>query len=193
MELNNLNISASPHIRSKETLTRIMWSVVIALVPSGIWGVYAFGIHSLYAILISVMTAVATEAVIQKLRGKKITVFDGSAVITGILLAYNLPPNVPLWIPFAGSFFAISIAKQAFGGIGFNIFNPALAGRAFLLAAWPAYMTKWTNPRWWPDAISSATPLAIVKNTEELAGQYLYHYSYRDLLLGNRSGCIGEV
>ncbi len=187
------NISVSPHIHTKDSVEKIMWSVVLALLPAGLWGAYAFGLHSFYVILTSVLSAVVTEAVIQKLKGGKVTVYDGSAVVTGILLAYNLPPSVPLWIPAVGAFFAVSIVKQAFGGLGFNIFNPALAGRAFLMAAWPKHMTTWSNPKWWPDAVSSATPLAIRKNLGEFAERSIHNYTYTDLFIGNRAGCIGEI
>jgi len=125
------------------------------------------------------------------LRGQKIRVSDGSAALTGLLLAYNLPADVPFWIPVAGSFFAIAIAKQAFGGLGRNIFNPALAARAFLLISWPTYMTSWAKPLSHPDAITSATPLNLFKE----GGLSLSEMglNYWDLFLGNRGGCIGEV
>jgi electron transport complex protein RnfD len=112
---------------------------------------------------------------------------DGSAVITGILLAYNLPSNVPLWLPIVGSVFAIAIGKQVFGGLGQNIFNPALVGRVFLMASWPKYMTTFVKPFSY-DAVTSATPLAALKE-----GKILEHISYLDLFLGKRGGCIGEV
>jgi len=190
---NYLVINASPHTKSKESVRRIMWAVVIALVPAGAAGVYIFGLRALYVILTCLLSAVVFEAAVQKFTKRKVTVLDGSAVITGLLLAYNLPSGVPLWIAVLGTFFAIVIAKHAFGGLGRNIFNPALAGRAFLMASWPRHMTSWVNPRWWPDAVSSATPLAAAKS-----GPFTIHHSpftspYTDLLLGNRGGCIGEV
>lgn len=121
---------------------------------------------------------------------KEIAIPDGSAILTGLLLAYNLPPEVPLWLPVAGSFFAIAIGKQVFGGLGHNIFNPAPAGRAFLMVSWPVYMTTWQNPRWKVDAITTATPLALIKHNQL---DLLKGTTYMDLFLGNRGGCIGEV
>lgn len=198
-------VSVSPHLYKKENIAWIMWLVFICLIPSGIMGVYTFGLYSLRLIGISILSAVITEAVIQALRGKKITIFDGSAFLTGLLLAYNLPPGVPFWIPAIGSFFAIAIAKQAFGGLGRNIFNPALIGRVFLLISWPKYMTKFIQPfsypkwnasfripmLWQPDAISSATPLSLFKDSK--LNMLDMGLSYLDLFLGRRPGCIGEV
>ena len=186
---DNLIVSTSPHIHRKESTATIMWSVVIALVPSGIGAVWIFGLSALWVILSGVLSAVVFEALIQHLRGRKVTVSDGSAVLTGLLLTYNLPPVIPLWIPVVGSFVAIAIAKHAFGGLGRNIFNPALVGRAFLLSAWPTYMTTFTAPY---DTITQATPLALIKEGKvlSLAGMNL---TYSDLFFGARSGCIGEV
>ncbi|MCM8765233.1 MAG: RnfABCDGE type electron transport complex subunit D [Candidatus Omnitrophica bacterium] len=203
---NNLIVSVSPHIKTKDSYIKIMWSVVLALLPAGIAGVFIFGLSALKVIVISLITALLTEAIIQKLRHKRITIFDGSCFITGLLLAYNLPPSVPWWLPSVGSFFAIAIVKQAFGGLGYNIFNPALAGRAFLLASWPLHMTRWTPPHWTTDAVSSATPLAILKHnlSDAVSGATLIgivrerEFShtlsfYGKLFLGDRAGCIGEV
>lgn len=181
-------ISPAPFLRSRESTQKIMRSVALALIPAGAAGVFIFGVNSLWVILASLISAVATQSILEKVIKRPACALDGSAIITGLLLAYNLPPNAPLWIPVIGSAFAISIAKVCFGGLGQNIFNPALAGRAFLLASWPTIMTAWQNPRWQPDAISSATPLAVVKH--KLAQQLP---SYMDLFLGNRPGCIGEV
>ena len=185
---NNLVVSTGPHIQTDDHIIRRMWATFWVLIPAGIAGVYIFGIKSLYIICISVLTALVIEWFCQKIRGRNITILDGSALITGILVAYNLPPDVPFWIPVVGSFVAVAIGKQLFGGLGFNIFNPALVGRAFLMASWPKYMTTWSNPRWQVDAVSTATPLGIVK---ENLSQRLP--SYLDLFLGNRGGCIGEV
>ena len=184
-------VSISPHVRDGISTKKIMWAVTLALVPAGAAGVFIFGLNSLFVILASVAAAVATEAVILALRKKDAgAVFDGSAVLTGLLLAYNLPPHVPIWMPIAGSFFAIAVAKQAFGGLGHNIFNPALAGRAFLMLSWPLYMTAWQNPRWKIDAVTGATPLALYKEGEFALMRNISHW---DLLFGNRGGCIGEV
>jgi electron transport complex protein RnfD len=166
-----------------------MWSVVLALLPSGFFGVYIFGLKAGLVILFAVLSSLLFEALIQYLKKQKITLSDGSAFLTGLLLSYNLPPDVPLWLPVVGSFIAIAIVKQAFGGLGRNIFNPALAARAFLLAAWPTYMTRFSLPF---DAITSPTPLALLKEGKvtELSQMNI---SYLDLIFGLRGGCIGEV
>ncbi len=189
LKLNNLVVSNSPHIQVEgDHIVKRMWITLIALIPAGIAGVYIFGIRSLYVICASVITAIITEYSCQKLRGRKTTLLDGSALITGLVLAYNLPPDVPLWIAVVGSFFAVFVGKQLFGGLGFNIFNPALVGRAFLMASWPKYMTTWSNPRMSIDAVTTATPLGIIK--EKLSFDLP---SYWDMFIGNRGGCIGEV
>jgi len=168
-----------------------MWAVVLSLLPAGVWGVYAFGLNALWVIITAILSAVATEIILQKFSNKKITVLDGSAFLTGLLLAYNLPAGVPLWIPAAGSIFAIFVGKFVFGGLGKNIFNPALAGRAFLMASWPVYMTTFSKPfntSGGVDAITSATPLMLLKE-----GKTVGNINYLDLFLGNKGGCIGEV
>lgn len=187
---NPLTVSIAPHIRSKESTNHIMWTVTLALIPAGAAGVFIFGIGALYVIIAAVLSAVITEWAMLAIRKKEPAISDGSAVLTGLLLAYNLPPQVPLWLPIVGSFFAIAIGKQVFGGLGHNIFNPALVGRAFLMVSWPVYMTTWQNPRWHVDAVTSATPLALIKHG---AAGMLKEMSYMDLFLGNRGGCIGEV
>lgn len=189
---DKLSVAISPHIfRKEESISGIMWRVNAALVPAGIIGVYIFGLTSLWVVLVSVASAVLTEAFIQKARGKKVTVSDGSAFMTGLLLAYNLPGRVPLWLPVVGSVFAIAIAKQAFGGLGMNIFNPALAGRAFVMAAWPKYMTTYYKP-FICDAVTTATPLTLLKNGNA-EGLSMRAFNYMDLFIGNKGGCIGEV
>ncbi len=184
---NNLLVNTSPHLHRKESVSRIMWMVVLSLIPSGVAGVYIFGLGAFWVIILGVVSAVIAEMFLQLVTKKKITIFDGSVVLTGLLLAYNLPPNVPFWLPIIGSVFAIAIGKQIFGGLGQNIFNPALVGRVFLMASWPKYMTTFIKPMNY-DAITSATPLAIIKE-----GKVLEKISYLDLFLGNRGGCIGEV
>ncbi len=190
MENESLTVSIAPHIRAEVSTKRIMWAVNLALIPAGAAGVFIFGIYSLHVIIASVLSAVVAEWAILVVRKKDIAILDGSAILTGLLLAYNLPPEVPLWLPVAGSFFAIAIGKQVFGGLGHNIFNPALAGRAFLMISWPVYMTTWQNPRWKVDAITTATPLALLKHNQS---DLLKSTTYMDLFLGNRGGCIGEV
>lgn len=186
-----LEVGFAPHIHSRESVAKVMWLVFFSLIPAGIAGVYLFGFAALRVILISVLSCVITEALIQKLRHKKITLGDGSAALTGLLLAYNLSSSVPFWIPLAGGFFAIVVCKQVFGGLGANIFNPALAARAFLLASWPKQMTNFVRP-FSLDAVSSATPLAMLKEGKALALSDM-GLSYWDLFLGQRSGCLGEV
>jgi len=184
---DKLIVSVSPHLHKDESVSKIMWMVIISLLPAGAAGVFIFGITALWVIILGVVSALATEAILQVLSKRKVTILDGSAVITGLLLAYNLPPKVPFWLPIVGAFFSIAIGKQVFGGLGQNIFNPALVGRVFLMASWPKYMTTFTKPLNY-DAITSATPLALLKE-----GRVLENISYLDLFLGKRGGCIGEV
>ncbi len=179
-------ISSSPHIRDKETINSIMWWVVISLLPAAVAAVLIFGLKALSLMIVSVVSAVLTEAIIQKVSGRKITINDGSAVITGLLLAFNVSAGLPLWMAVLGSVFAIAIGKQVFGGLGRNIFNPALVGRAFLMASFPAYMTRFYI---YKDGglVSQATPLTIVKHGG------IAQISYKSLFLGNYAGCIGET
>ena len=181
---NRLIVSTSPHLYKEESVSRIMWMVVLSLLPAGIAGIFIFGEGALRVIILSIVSALITEGLLQVLTKKKITVLDGSAFLTGLLLAYNLPSEVPLWLPVVGAFFAIAIGKAVFGGLGQNIFNPALVGRVFLMASWPKYMTNFSQL----DAVSTATPLALIKK-----GRILENISYGDLFLGKHGGCIGEV
>lgn len=185
---NRLIVSSSPHLRSDEAINIIMRDVVIALLPATIAGVYFFGMGAVKVILSAVIAAVATEAAIQKIRNQPISINDWSAVVTGLLLAFNIPATAPWWMPAVGSVFAIAIVKHAFGGLGHNFMNPALAARAMLLASWPVQMTDFVKPG--PDAVSTATPLALIGGMEG-AGQNLP--SLFDLLIGNIGGCIGET
>lgn len=189
---DKLIVASSPHVHvSGKSTANVMWSVNAALFPAAVAGVYIFGFSSLWVMLVSIAAAVGCEALIQKGRGVKVTISDGSAFMTGLLLAFNLPPHCPLWVASVGSIFAIAIAKQAFGGLGRNLFNPALAGRAFLLAAWPQHLTAFTKPLIY-DAVTSATPLQLMKEgrAQGLADMGL---NYWDLLMGNRGGSLGEV
>ena len=175
-------VSSSPHIKSNDSVQGIMRDVIIALIPATFAGIYFFGMKALLVTLVSVLSCIAAEALWQKLAHRKTTIGDLSAVVTGLLIAFNLPADVPLWLPAIGGFFAIIIVKQFFGGIGQNIMNPALAARAFLLASWPVHMTNFTV-----DGVSSATALAILKGGEgELP-------SLMNLFIGNVGGCIGET
>jgi electron transport complex protein RnfD len=184
---NKLTISASPHLHARESTARIMWLVAAALLPAGIAGIYVFGAAALQTILIGVVSAVAAEWAIQAATKRKIAIMDGSAALTGMLLGFNLPAHCPFWIPMVGSFVAIAIGKQIFGGLGQNIFNPALVGRVFLMASWPQHMAAFTRPFSY-DAVTQATPLALLKENK-----LIDHISYLDLFLGNRGGCIGEI
>ncbi len=189
MENTRFLVSSSPHIRSGETTQRIMLDVIIALMPALFAGVFYFGFRALTLTVTAVVFAVAAEAVMQKIMGKPVTVNDLSAVVTGILIAFNVPATLPLWIVAVGSIFAIAVAKQCFGGLGFNFINPALAARAMLLASWPVRMTGWVAPG--ADAVSTATPLALAKGGVEAAGQALP--GIWDLFIGNVGGTIGET
>ncbi|AVQ37890.1 Na+-transporting NADH:ubiquinone oxidoreductase subunit D [Clostridium botulinum] len=175
-------LSSSPHIRSKDSVQSIMRDVVIALLPATVAGIYFFKLQALLVILTAVISCVAAEYIWEKATGRDISIGDLSAVVTGMLLAFNVPPTLPLWMVVIGSFFSIIVVKQFFGGIGQNIVNPALAGRAFLLASWPVAMTTWTV-----DGVTTATPLAILKGAPgELP-------TLASAFLGHIGGCIGET
>ncbi len=185
---NLLEVNASPHIFTKNNTSIIMQDVIIALLPALVAGVYYFGYRAALISIISIASAVAFEHLWNVAFKKPTTIYDFSAVVSGLLLALNLPPTVPTWIPVVGSFFMIIIVKMCFGGLGHNFLNPALGARGFLMASWPAIMTTFVNPGTKllpilsPDAVSSATPLAAETTV-----------SYIDLFLGNVAGCIGET
>lgn len=183
---NRLTVSSSPHIRSSETTQKIMRDVTIALAPAAAFGVYNFGLRALTILVLSIVSAIVTEALCQKIRKQTITVDDFSAVVTGLLLGMNLPSTVPYWIPVVGSVFAIAVVKQAFGGLGHNFINPALAARALLVASWPVQMTTWSSVT--TDATATATVLGIIK---EQSGAQLP--SIMDMLIGRMGGSIGET
>ncbi len=197
-----LIVSVSPHVRGEETIGRIMWTVNFALLPAFIMALYYFGPRALYVTGLCIISCVLSEYVYQKSLKQKITAFDGSAVLTGLLLGMNLPSSLPLqqfYIPVVGSIMAIVITKLLFGGLGYNVFNPALIGRAFLLISWPKAMTIWVAPTAAfvaLDAKTTATPLDILK--EEGLGQLLEIFGdkmdlYTQLLIGNRGGSLGET
>jgi len=182
-------IQWSPHIHSRETTSKIMGSVILALIPAVIGSIYFFGIYALKIILVSIVTCVLSEVLSQIVFRKKIKIYDGSAIVTGILFAFVLPPGLPLWMVAIGGFFAIFLIKELFGGIGFNIFNPALAARAILLASFPVEMTKFYPPLSDKiDAISCATPLLIVKEKMSITLPSFYQ-----MFIGQRAGCLGET
>lgn len=183
-----LIVSSSPHIRATETTDRLMRDVLFALTPALLAAVVFFGPRALMVVAVSVLAAVAAEYVYQRLTHQPTTVQDGSAALTGLLLAFVIPPTVPLWLPVIGAILAIVIVKQLFGGLGDNFLNPALAGRALLLAAWPALMTSWVNVQ----GLASATPLVgIVNKSAEAANVAIP--SLTNLFIGARAGSLGET
>ncbi|MBC7082101.1 MAG: RnfABCDGE type electron transport complex subunit D [Firmicutes bacterium] len=192
MDGTGLIVSSSPHQRAAVSTPVIMSDVILALMPAALAGVWFFGLRALAMMVVCVAAAVGTEAGLEKLMKKPVTIEDYSAAVAGFLLALVLPPDLPLWMGAIGAAFAMAIAKFIFGGLGQNIFNPALIGRAVLLASWPVFMTRWRWPifqaPWIPDfdAVSSATPLALWK----LNG---IKTPYLNLFLGNVAGSIGET
>ena len=182
--MNNFDISVGPHIRDREDARGIMWWVAFALLFPSAAAVYFFGLTALILIVFTTLVAVAAEAIFQRLAKRPITISDGSAMVTGILLALILPPTLPLWIAGVGAIVAVILVKGLFGGLGFNIFNPALAARAMLLASWPVAMTTWVKPF---DAVTTATPLYLVNKLHEAAP------GYWNLFIGNRAGSLGET
>ena len=183
----NFVVSGTPHVRSKESIQSIMRDVIIALVPATAAGIYYFGLRALILIVAAIISAVFFEWLYEKITKKPVTINDLSAVVTGLLLAMNLPASAPVWVAIVGSAFAIIFAKQLFGGLGQNFINPALAGRAFLLASYPTEMTTWVVPNGLAaDAASYATPLAQLKNGTLDA-------SLGQLVLGQVGGTIGET
>lgn len=201
--MRKLIVSPSPHIHAKDSTQSLMRDVLIALAPSLLVSIYYFGFSAIMLALLGAVSCVLVEFLISKyLFRKKSSVGDLSAVLTGVLLALNLPPSSPWWIVLIGSVFAIGVAKMSFGGIGQNLFNPAIAGRVFLLISFPAYMTDWSVPSSWfrpgLDASTGATPLAIVK--EGLAGgqtlDQIYaanDFTYLEMLFTKIGGSVGEV
>lgn len=195
--MSQLTVSLSPHHYSKNSVNKLMYGVVLSLMPALAMSVYVFGIRALIVTATAVISCVLFEYLIQKFLLKtKILAFDGSAVITGILLAYNVPSNFPLWLVVLGSFVAIGIAKMSFGGLGNNPFNPALVGRVFLLASFPVAMTSWPKP-FNIDGVTAATPLGIIKEGvaagEKISMLMPEIPNYLNLFLGKMGGCIGEV
>jgi len=183
----NFVVSGTPHVRSKESIQSIMRDVIIALVPATAAGIYYFGLRALILIVAAIISAVFFEWLYEKITKKPVTINDLSAVVTGLLLAMNLPASAPVWVAIVGSAFAIIFAKQLFGGLGQNFINPALAGRAFLLASYPTEMTTWVVPNGLAaDAATYATPLAQLKNGTLDA-------SLGQLVMGQVGGTIGET
>lgn len=191
--MNNLTISYSPHIHGENNIRKIMLDVLIALIPAFVGSLYFFGMNALITVMTSIAFSVLFEYVWNKITKKENTTRDFSAMVTGALLAFSLPPEIPLYMVIIGDAFAIIIVKCFYGGIGQNFVNPALAARAFLMACWPVEMTSYTIPNDpfslfsnTADAISSATPLNVIKYGGDVT-------SLTNLFFGNTMGCIGEV
>ena len=205
MPANNMLLSSSPHVYTGVTPRKLMLSVIIALSPVSVYGVVLYGVHALLVIAVSIVTAVLSEAAFRAVTKQDVRVGDLSAVVTGLLVALISPPSVPLWMIALGSFAAIVLAKEFFGGLGANPFNPALIGRAILLMSFPAAMTTWHVPfKGLLDATTGATPLNIVKMggtiadvgagfvQNSLSSVPDYGATMWTLFVGNRGGCIGE-
>lgn len=191
---NKFVVSFAPHVRGSDSIRTTMLDVIIALMPALIGGVYFFGFRALAVTAVAVITCVLAEFLWDKALKKPNSATDLSAVVTGMLLAFSLPPAIPYYMVIVGSVFAIIVVKMFFGGVGQNIVNPALAARAFLMASWPVAMTRYTAPHTHlqvffgnADAVSSATPLGILKEGGAQTATHL------DLFFGNVGGCIGEV
>lgn len=184
---NLLNISSSPHVRSKTSTKSIMYDVLLALAPAALFGIFNFGIRALVLIVVCMASCVLSEYIWQKAMGLPLTVSDGSAALTGLFLALNLSSKFPIWMAIIGSVFAIIIVKQLFGGLGQNFMNPALGARCFLLIAFAADMTKFTDDmsKYIADGYTSATPLATLRNGGAV--------NTMDMLIGRTGGTIGET
>ncbi len=188
---SSIIVSGTPHVRSKESIQSIMRDVVIALIPASVMGIYYFGIKALMLIIVSIVSSVVFEWGYEKILKKPVTISDFSAILTGLLLALNLPATASWWVPVVGSFIAIVIAKQFYGGLGQNFINPALIGRAFLVAAYPTQTTgaAFATGRMVVDASTYATPLAELK-----AGTAVVNAdAIKNALIGNIGGTIGET
>ncbi len=175
-----LNVSSSPHARSNVLTQNLMLDVAIAMIPASVYGVYQFGLKALCILLVTVAGAVLSEYVYESLMGKPVTIMDGSALVTGMILGLNMPPEIPLWIPFLGSIFAIIVVKQIYGGLGQNFMNPALAARCFLLISFANQMSAFKL-----DGVSGATPLSVLKNGGSV--------DVAAMFVGKIPGTIGEV
>ncbi len=180
----NINVQSSPHIRDGITTNLIMLDVIIALLPATIWGILRFGINALIVVVVSIITAIFSETVFNIILKRQNTINDLSCIVTGLILALNMPPNIPIYIPIVGVVFAIVVAKMLFGGLGQNFINPALAGRCFCHISFAAFMNNFTSEMS-VDAYTSATPLAILKEGQEI--------SLLDLIFGYVPGTIGEI
>ena len=177
---NLLNVASSPHVRGKDDTQRIMLYVILALMPTTIFGIFNFGLRALLLVIVCIATCVISEYIFEKIVHKKSTIKDCSAAVTGLLLALNLPHTLPVWQAVLGSIFAIVVVKMLFGGLGQNFMNPALGGRVFLLVSFAGTMTAFEY-----DGVSGATPLALLKSGESV--------NTMNMLIGNTAGTIGET
>lgn len=190
-------ITTSPHIHSPDSITRVMYSVVLALIPAVLVSIFFFGQAAILIYLIVIVTCLITEAVSQKIMGRPITISDGSILITAILLAMNLPPSSPWWLVVLGSLIAVVLGKQIYGGLGYNPFNPVLVARVLLLISFPVQMTTWIKPA--PlfsgaDLVTVATPLGATKTELMLKGTIdITQYNYLDFTTGFMGGSLGEM
>jgi electron transport complex protein RnfD len=203
--MGKLIVSLSPHAHGTDTVERNMYGVIIALIPTLLVSFYFFGLGSVIVTVTSVAACVFFEWAISKyiLKQERLTILDGSAALTGLLLALNLPSNLPIWIILIGALFAIGVGKMTFGGLGHNIFNPALVGRCALLVAFPAQMTSWPLPGQWlhyTDAVTGATPLALMQEAirsgnMDMLAQLPDSFSllFADVSLNGGAGAIGEI
>jgi len=211
-----LTVSSSPHVGSPATTKRIMYEVAMAMVPCVVMSLWLFRLPALYVVLASVVGALASEAIFNAVRGRKHTFLDGSALVTGLILGLSLPPSLPWWMAVVGSVMAIVIAKMLFGGLGSNVFNPAMVGRTFLMACFGTMMTTWAIPAshresmpvpsatGYVDAVTTATPLALAKQAikdahnpdiaaEKKASPHALNGQWQDMFMGNISGSLGET
>ena len=188
-----LNVSSSPHARSSVLTRNLMWDVVIAMIPASVFGVYQFGWKALLVLIATVASCVLSEYVFERVTGRPITISDGSAVVTGMILGLNMPPEIPVWIPVLGGVFAIVIVKQLYGGLGQNFMNPALAARCFLMISFAGKMTDFSvsdSFKGAVDGVTGATPLAALRDHGFVAGSSV---PVKNLIFGNIQGTIGET
>lgn len=196
IEKQTFTVSASPHVRCNETIPKIMWNVNAALAPAALYSVFHFGIGALINMVVGIISCMVFEYAWEKFLHKKNTAFDGSACLTGLLLAMTVSPLVPAYMIVVGAFFAIIIAKQSMGGLGYNIFNPAHVGRAALMVSWPVAMTTWSPLTTTVDVVSGATPLNILKmqGYDQLIATFGSQSNlYSAMFLGTRNGSMGET